>query len=66
MGENQHRACLNRLLALSAEMHAHDHQTLAAEVDRMLVCNGQRGCAAKLACSWLATEMAAGLAQRYR
>lgn len=66
MGDHQHRNCLNRLLTLSSEMDGHDHQTLAAEVDRMLVCNGRRVCSAKLACSYLAAELAAGLVQRYR
>lgn len=66
MGDHQHRNCLHRLLTLSSEMDGHDHQTLAAEVDRMLVCNGRCACSAKLACSWLATELAAGLLKRYR
>lgn len=66
MGDHHNRNCLNRLLTLSGETDCHDHQTLAAEVDRMLVCNGRRVCSAKLACSWLAAELAANLAQRYR
>lgn len=66
MGDHQHRNCLNRLLTLSTEMDVHDHKTLAAEVDRMLGCNGHRACSSKLACSWLANELAAGLVQRYR
>lgn len=66
MGEHHQRNCLNRLMILNSEMDAHDHKAVAAEVDRMLVCNSRHGCSAKLTCSWLAAELAAGLAQRYR
>lgn len=66
MGEQQHRTCLNQLISWSAEVDCHDHRAVAAEVDRMLSCNGQRMCPAHLACSWLAAELASHLANRYR
>lgn len=53
-------------MSLSAEAEQHDHRVVAAEVDRMLACNGRRACSAQLACSWLAAELASSLAQRYR
>lgn len=66
MEESDQRHCLNRLLALSSEVEALDHRRLAAEVDQMLACNGRRACSSHLACSWLAADLAASLARRYR
>lgn len=66
MGEQQNRQCLNRLMALSAEGDELDRQQMAHEIDRMLACNGRRGCCSHLACSWLAVELSGQLAQRYR
>lgn len=66
MADRDHRTCLNQLMSLSAEAEQHDHRVVAAEVDRMLACNGRRACSAQLACSWLAAELASSLAQRYR
>lgn len=66
MADHEHRNCLNHLFRLSAEAHALDHTRVAAEVDRMLACNGRRACTAYLTCSWLASDLATSLAQRYR
>lgn len=66
MGDQNHRVCLNRLISLSAEAESLDHRIVAAEVDRMLSCNGRRACCSLLPCSWLAAELAANLARRYR
>lgn len=65
MRGQDHRHCLNRLISLSAEAESLDHRVIAAEVDRMLACNGRRACCSHLPCSWLAAELAANLAQRY-
>lgn len=66
MAEQDHRQCLNRLVSLSAEAEGVDHRQLAAEVDRVLVCTGRRGCASHLACSWLAADLATALSRRFR
>lgn len=66
MGDNKQRACLNRAMSLSAEAEQCDHRAVADEVDRMLACNGRQACSTLLACSWLAAELAAKLARRYR
>lgn len=66
MADRDHRQCLNRLIALCAEVEGLDHRQLAAEVDQALACNGRRACTSHLACSWLAADLAATLARRYR
>lgn len=66
MGDHHQRTCLNRAMSFSAEAENHDHRMVADEVDRMLACNGRRACSSHLACSWLAAELAAKLARRYR
>lgn len=66
MADTEHRSCLNRLFRLSSEAHSLDHHMVAAEVDQVLACNGRRACSSHLACSWLASDLAATLAQRYR
>ncbi|HLO78091.1 MAG TPA: hypothetical protein VK196_16675 [Magnetospirillum sp.] len=66
MSDHQNRRCLNELIALSAQTDTMDHRAVAAKVDQMLACNGRRACTSHLACSWLAADLAASLADRYR
>ena len=66
MGDVRHRQCLNNLLSLSERVDAVEHKVLTAELDRVIACSGRLACLSHLACSWLASEMASGLMQRYR
>ncbi len=66
MGQLHHRACLNQLMSLSTQAEGLEHRALAAEVDRVLACNGRRACLAHLTCACIAADLAANLAQRYR
>lgn len=66
MAEQEHRHCLNRLISITGLAEGMDHRQLAAAVDEALACNGRRACSSHLACSWLAADLAASLAKRYR
>ena len=53
-------------MSLSTQADGLEHRALAAEVDRVLACNGRRACLAHLTCACIAADLAADLAQRYR
>lgn len=63
MGKSQQ--CLNRLFMLSDAANTLDHRQVAVEVDGVLACCGRHACSSQLACSWLASELARSLMQRY-
>jgi hypothetical protein len=66
MGEARQRQCLNDLLSLRDHADGVEHKVLTAELDRVIACSGRLACLSHLACSWVASEMASSLMQRYR
>jgi len=66
MGKTRQRQCLIDLLSLRDNAETVEHKVLTAELDRVIACSGRLACLSHLACSWIASEMATSLMQRYR
>lgn len=60
------RACFGRLMALSDDLASRDNREVTQAVDRVLACCRRRHCRTHLACSWMASDLASRLMERFR
>lgn len=60
------RACFGRLMALSDDIATLDSRVVTQAVDRVLVCGRRYHCRNHLACSWMASDLASRLMDRFR
>lgn len=60
------RTCFGRLMALSHEIATIDSDVVTRAVDGVLTCGRRYNCRSHLACSWMASELATRLMERFR
>ena len=60
------RVCFSRLMALSNDIASLDNNAVTQAIDSVLGCGGRYNCRSHLACSWMASELASRLMERFR